>query len=58
MFRPRSQSKVVRTCPKKGRRTYAKKNGSNIHQCQERNGEKDINPGGKTLVKGIWKVWC
>ena len=24
---------------------------------QERTGEKDGKPGGKTLVKNIWKVW-
>ena len=27
-----------------------------MHQYQERDGEKDRKPGGKTLVKDIWEV--
>ena len=28
-----------------------------MHQYQERDGEEDRKPGGKTRVKEIWKVW-
>ena len=28
-----------------------------MHQCHERDGEEDRNPGGKTRVKEVWEEW-
>ena len=51
----RENAEVIRTRKKIGRTARDNNNGRGPHQ--ERYGEEDSKPDGKTLVKDIQKVW-